>query len=465
MVIMSAEIKAKIERVFTRGVAELIDPEGKFRAKVEQKATGRYPQDIIIKFGVDPTRPDIHLGHAVVFRKLRDFQDLGCKVVFLIGDFTAQIGDPSGKSKVRPELEQKEVEANMKTFIDQVSKILLTDAHNFSWIRNSDWYTAVTDLVLPSGSKVKSSQYGEVDANTMMGKALVYESTRMQRTHLKKAEIVAITLRSLIWTLRHITHGRLIQRDFFQERLKAGEELYTHELMYPVLQGIDSHVLAKIYGTCDLEIGGTDQTFNMLVGRDVMRANHQEPQAVLACQLLTGLDGREKMSKSSDNYIAITDASELMYGKVMSLPDASIVEYFELCTYTSGAEMAEIKKKLEGGAGNPRDLKMRLAREIVAIYHGERAAAGAEEVFVNTFSKKMIPDNLPTIKTANGEKLAEVLAREKIVKSKSDFRRLLDEGAIHDLDANQVLTDPDILVRNNWKLKIGKKRFVEVKTK
>src|SRR3989344_4982949 len=198
MVIMTAEVKMKIERVFGRGVAELIDPEGRLRDKVEKKATGRYPADIIIKLGVDPTRPDIHLGHAVVLRKLRDFQDLGCKVVFLIGDFTAQIGDPTGKSKVRSELEQQEVEANMKTFVYQVGKILLTDAHNFSWIRNSDWYTAVTDLVLPPNSKVKFGQNGEVEANSMVGKALVYESTRMQKINLKRPEIVAMTLRSLL---------------------------------------------------------------------------------------------------------------------------------------------------------------------------------------------------------------------------------------------------------------------------
>lgn len=462
MAIMTAEVKTKIESLFTRGVAELIDPEGKFQAKVVEKAAGRYPKDIIIKFGVDPTRPDIHLGHAVVFRKLREFQDLGCKVVFLIGDFTAQIGDPTGKSKVRPELEQKEVEANMKTFIDQVSRILLTEPHNFSWIRNSDWYTAVTDLVLPPGAKVKSELLGEVEANTMVGKALVYENTRMQKTYLKKVEITAITLRSLVWTLRHITHGRLIQRDFFQERLRAGEELYLHELLYPVLQGIDSNVLARIYDTCDLEIGGTDQTFNMLVGRDVMRINHQEPQAVLALRLLTGLDGHEKMSKSSDNYIAITDAPELMYGKVMSLPDKSLQEYFELCTYASLNELAEIKERLADSQINPRDLKMRLAHEIVAIYHGERSAVGAEESFVNTFSKKIIPEDLPTVEAKRGEKLADVLLRGKIIKSKSDFRRLLDEGAIHDLETGQSVSDPEVLVKNNWKLKIGKKRFVKI---
>ena len=260
---------------------EFIDPEGKFKEKILRKAKGEYEEDIIIKFGVDPTRPDIHLGHAVIFRKLRKFQDLGCKVVFLVGDYTAQIGDPTGRSKIRPEIEQKEVEANMKTYLDQVGKILLTDKNSFSWIRNSDWFTAITDIELPKGDKVKMSIEKEgkktdidFDANSFVGKAVVFEKTRMQPTITGfRGAISVITLKSLLWTLKHITHSRLIERDMFQERIKSGKELFMHEMLYPVLQGIDSFVLSEIYGNCDLEIGGTDQTFNMLIGRDIMKLN------------------------------------------------------------------------------------------------------------------------------------------------------------------------------------------------
>jgi tyrosyl-tRNA synthetase len=193
----------------------------------------------------------------------------------------------------------------------------------------------------------------------------------MQRTSLGKEGIISITLRTLLWTLQHITHARLIERDMFQERLKKGEELYMHEMLYPVLQGIDSYALSLLYGSCDLEIGGTDQTFNMLMGRDVMKINNGNPQSVLALELLVGTDGKEKMSKSVGNYIGITEKPEDIFGKVMSVPDSAISTYFLLATYSPKKEVGDLEKKIANGDENPRDIKLRLAKEITAIYHGE----------------------------------------------------------------------------------------------
>jgi tyrosyl-tRNA synthetase len=466
---MKEEIaKKEIEELFTRGVGSFVDPEGKFKEKLLKKIEGKYSKDIIIKFGVDPTRPDIHLGHAVVFRKLRKLQELGCKVVFLIGDYTAQIGDPTGKSKVRPEIEQKEVEANMKTYLDQVGKILLTDPKVFSWIRNSDWFTAITDLGFPQGEKINFTieQNGTqitapLEANSMLGKTLMFEQTRMQGKILGlRSKISVVTLKGFLWTLRHITHSKLIERDMFEERITKQEDLYMHEMMYPVLQGIDSFVLAEIYGSCDLEIGGTDQTFNMLMGRDIMRYNNQEPQSVLSIKLLEGTDGKQKMSKSLDNYVAINDEPNNMFGKIMSVPDSSIVNYFELCTYTPAEEIEKIKSDLK--KINPRDIKVRLAKEIVEMYHGREAARQAEENFENTFKKGGIPEGTPEVKAEKGKLLIDILLEQKIISSKSDFRRLISEGAVTEMESGEKVESADYKISKNSVFRVGKKRFIKI---
>ncbi|MEK7060309.1 MAG: tyrosine--tRNA ligase [Patescibacteria group bacterium] len=449
--------KNKINELFTRGVGEFIDPNGVFRKKLEND-----PEKVVIKFGVDPTRPDLHLGHAVVLRKLREFQDLGVKVVFLIGDYTAQIGDPTGKSKIRPEIEQQEVETNMKTYLEQVGKILKTDDKVFSWIRNSDWFTAINDIGAPVGQKLSwtlssGKVVDDIDANSTVGKSLLFEKSRMQTK-----DLFVITLRSFLWTLKHITHSRLIKRDLFQDRLNNGEELFLHEMMYPVLQGIDSFALDHIYNSCDLEVGGTDQLFNMLVGRDVMEMNQKTPQAVLSFKLLEGTDGKEKMSKSLDNYIGITDEPNDMYGKVMSIPDSSIGNYFELCTFTPMDEVEDIQKKLEKGSVNPKDIKMKLAKQIVAIYHGEDKAQKAEESFVNTFQKREIPEEMTEL-DGRGKTLMDILIEAKILSSKGDFRRLIEEGAVTDLSTDKKLTDANFIPENGMQFKIGKKRFIKIK--
>lgn len=457
----------------SRGVHTLIDPDGNFKQKLLKKAKGKYDGDIVIKLGIDPSRPDIHLGHAVILRRLRQFQELGCKVIFLVGDFTARIGDPSGKSKVRPEVEQAEVEANAKTYIDQVGKILRTDDPKlFSWIRNSDWFTGVTDINLPNNYKIdmevkmdgKSAKV-PIQPNSFVGKAIVFEQSRMQIKDLKlKDRVSVVTFSTFLWMLKHITHSQLIERDLFQERIKSGNELYMHEMMYPVLQGVDSFVLAQIYGSCDLEIGGTDQTFNMLMGRNIMKANKIEPQAVMSLDILPGTDGVEKMSKSLDNYIAITDKPAEMYGKIMSVPDDCLVKYFELATYTPLDEIEGIKKKLEGGKMNPKEIKMRLAREITTIYHGEAAAKEAEEGFNETFSKGGVPNDIEVVKAAQGSELVKVLLSQGLVESKTAWRRLVADGAVTNMDTGQKIESPDVKLEESMVLKIGKHRFIKIQT-
>lgn len=448
----------QVDEVLSRGVASFVDPDGSLRKKLIDS-----PSEVVIKFGVDPTRPDIHLGHAVIFRALRQFQNLGCKVVFLIGDLTAQIGDPSGQSKVRPEIDRAEIEANMKTYLDQVGKILSTDNKVFSWIRNSDWYIGITDLLTPEGHVVEIEGDGQkitsppLQANHILAKTDVWQKSRMQ-----KGQIRNYSLLNFISILRTITHQRLISRDMFQDRIKEGKELYMHEMMYPVLQGIDSSALGQIYGSCDLEVGGTDQTFNMLMGRDVMKISGQPQQAVLSFEILTGLDGKEKMSKSLDNYVAITDEPNDMYGKIMSLPDELIPKYFELCTYTPLEAIEGIKKILDNDKENPRDIKMRLAREIVEMYHGRDKSIGAEKFFVDTFSKGVIPESIPEVEVKKGIPLVDVLVENELVSSKSDFRRLVESKSIELMETGTIVESSEVLVEEAGTYRIGKKRFIKI---
>lgn len=461
-----------IEDILTRGVATFIDPDGTFKERLLKKANGEYSDEIIIKFGVDPTRPDIHLGHAVVFRKLRQFQELGCKVIFLVGDFTALIGDPTGKSKVRPELELKEIQENMKTFVDQVGKILRTDESVFSWTMNSDWFTNITDIEPSPDSKTEiniqlenqPAQSFPIDPNSLQGKAILFEKTRRQITDLKKSSIKTTSLLNFLSVLRYVTHSRLIARDMFQDRINSGQELYMHEMMYPVLQGMDSAIIAQVYGRCDMEIGGTDQTFNMLMGRDVMKMSKLPEQAVLAMDILPGTDGNEKMSKSLDNYIAITDTPNEMYGKVMSLSDEVMPIYFTLATYTPLQEVEEIKTKLKNGKLHPKEVKQRLGREIVTIYHGESAAKLAEENFTETFSNKGVPSDLFVIKKDRGTKIVDILLEAGLVESKSEWKRLTDEEAVTNIDDEDKIKQNDTLEKT-LTLKIGKRRFIKIEVK
>jgi tyrosyl-tRNA synthetase len=498
----------EIDDILTRGVFNFTDPDGKFKNKLISKVKGEYNQDIIIKLGADPTRPDLHLGHAVVLRKLRKLQDLGCKVVFILGDFTTLLGDPTGKSKTRSKIQKKEEEKNtseqvsatfdileaneekvesfapeiptsieiaknMQTYTDQVGKILLTNKESFSWIKNSDWFMGITDMNYGPEAKasidISVNQNGEkkqlslaIPPNSMVGKTILFEKTRMQTSVLGKNKIAGTTLRGLLWTLQHVTHARLIERSMFRERIDSGEELYMHEMLYPVIQGIDSLSIAQIYGSCDLEIGGSDQTFNILMGRDIMKINNIEPQSVLTFKVLEGLDGKEKMSKSLDNYIAIMDSAEEMYGKTMSIPDSSIISYFELCTYTSLEDIEEIKKELENNSKNPKDIKMRLAGEIVAMYHGEGARVIAEQDFITKFQKKEIPDEVLEVNASAEDSLMDVFKKAVIVESNTEFRRLVEEGAITFLTGDNLKIGDATTKAQEGVYKIGKKRFIKI---
>lgn len=460
--------EARITDILTRGVGVFVDPQDTFKKKLIAKAKGEYKKEIVIKFGVDPTRPDIHLGHAVVLHKLRQLQELGCTVVFLVGDFTAQIGDPTGKSKVRPEVDQAAIEANMKTYLDQVGKILDLNPARFSWIRNSDWFYTVTDYFFDPKTQlnwnIKDSEGIErtipVDPNSFVGKALLFDRSRMQTQVLKKPAR-GVTFTTILSILRHVTLAQLIERDMFQKRINDGEPLFMHEMLYPILQGIDSNVLSDIYASCDLEVGGTDQTFNMLMGRTVMEMTKKMPQAVLSFALLVGLDGKEKMSKSLDNYVGITDAPSDMFGKIMSIPDSALLSYYELCTFTPMNDVSALKKKLEGGKINPRDSKMELAEQIVAMYHGKVKASEAQVSFVSTFQEKKLPDDMPEARVAKGTPLVDVLLEQDIVDSKTEFRRLMSEGAIRK-DGEEKLTDPARKVEADLTLKVGKHRFIRI---
>jgi tyrosyl-tRNA synthetase len=431
-----------IDQILARGVTEIIG-EKELRAKLQKD-----PTKVVIKYGVDPTRPDIHLGHAVCLRKLREFQDLGCRVVFLIGDLTAQIGDPTGKSKIRPEIDQAEVEHNVRTYLEQAGKILLTDPAHFVWIRNSDWFVGVTDVAAPNGADFTITQANKVTGekseikvsfppNSVVAKAVVWEKTRMQAAYNKNA-VKNYTFLSILAVLRKLTLARLSERDMFQERIKKNEPVFMHELLYPIIQGIDSSVLAHIFGSCDLELGGTDQHFNMLMGREVMEMNKKSPQAVLTLPLLEGIDGKEKMSKSMDNYIGITESATDIYGKTMRIPDALISRWVEFCTELPVDAFEKRLKKKE----NPRELKAELAQELVRIYCGEEAAAKAPMEFDRIFKSGAggQPDQIPEIKIEEGSWNAiELLLAAKLVTSKSEARRLIEQGGVK-VDEQKVST-------------------------
>ena len=455
----------EIDELFSRGIATCIDPDGLFRKKIEQKMAGTHDGEIVIKLGVDPTRPDIHLGHAVLLRKLRAFQDIGCKVIFLIGDYTSQIGDPTGKSKTRPEISQAEIEANMKTYLDQVGKILrVDDPKLFSWIRNSDWFLDVTDISAAPGATVTiTGTEGHnitVDANSFVGKAALFETTRMQKTALKRDTLLTVSFTRVLSILRHVTHARLIERDMFQDRITGGSELYMHEMLYPVMQGIDSAILAQIYGSCDLEIGGTDQTFNMLMGRDVMRMHKQPEQAVMSMDILEGLDGKEKMSKSLGNYVALTDEPADMYGKIMSIPDSVMFKYFRLATPMPEEQVKELEESLNKPETNPKNIKMKLAWMIVSMYHTPASASVAEALWTATFSKKQIPETAIEI-TGDYQTIVDAMMKAEVADSKSDARRLVEAGSVTHLESGNKIKEPTEKPEKGT-YRVGKIRFFKV---
>lgn len=455
--------KKEIEDVLLkRGVVDVIGKDELLKKLLET------PEKVIIKYGVDPTRPDIHLGHLVCLRKLRQFQELGCKVIFLAGDLTAQIGDPTGKSKVRPELDLETVSANMATFLKQIGKFLICDNKEkdvFEWIRNSDWYTAITDikpfakdeiyeLTLPDIIS-KEDVVVSLPGDHIIGAAMRWFKTRMLLSKKEKAIRYVSTINLLAFS-RYVTHSQLIDRDMFQERIKKNEPLFMHEMFYPILQGIDSKVICEVWGTCDLEIGGTDQHFNMLMGRDLMKVTGQKPQSVMTLNILEGTDGKEKMSKSLDNYIAVNESPKEIFGKIMSIPDNIMSKYFELLTDLSRHDIDQLL------AGHPRDAKLRLAEEMVTMLHNKEAAHTAREEFLKIFSEGGLPHDIPEMQLPSGEyRLLELVIRSELCESNADARRQITQGAVKIDDTRLNLLDEPVLVNDDPKiLQIGKRKFI-----
>ena len=385
----------RIEEVLNIGVEEVIEKEHLIASMKSGKRLN-------IKFGIDPTMPDLHLGHSVPLRKLRAFQDLGHLAILIIGDTTAMIGDPSGRSETRKILSSVMVKENMKNYLKQAAKIL--DIKKTEIKYNSEW----------------------LDNN-----------------------MVTILELSKAGSIQQILH-----RSDFKKRIDNDEDITILEMLYPLLQGYDS-VAVK----ADLEIGGTDQKFNLLAGRRVQRFFKVPEQDILTLPLLEGVDGIKKMSKSYGNYIALDEKPEEMYGKVMSLPDSLIIKYFNLCTSVPREEIVEIKKEMESEKLNPKEAKMRLASEIVKIYHGEKKAKEAEENFINTFQKKEIPESVEEIE---GEGLlAPILFQSKLFGSNSEIRRLFEAGAVKDMTNDEKMSIENIAAKGHV-YKIGKHRFVKI---
>ncbi len=393
----------KIKNLLSRGAVNIIEKDS-----LEKKLNSG--KKLRIKFGADPTAADLHLGHMVCLKKLKEFQDLGHQIVFIIGDYTAKIGDPSGRNKTRPSLSDAEIKKNTKTYLDQVGKIL--DIKKIKIYKNSQWFSKMS-----------------------------------------LADILNLSSK--------FTVAQILERDDFEKRIKNKVEIYYHETIYPMMQAYDS-VMVK----SDVEVGGNDQIFNMLAGRELQKKMGQEPQDILTMPLLIGLDGKEKMSKSFGNYIGIAESSNEQFGKIMSLPDNLIIEYMLLLTDIQTKNINEIEKKIKEGKINPRDAKIKLAFEIVKFFHGEEKAEKAKEEFERVFSKKEAPKDMPVVKIdTNKINLVELLVNNKILPSKSEARRLIEQRAV-EINGEKIKNwKEEIEIKKEAVLKIGKRRFVRIRVK
>ncbi len=394
--------------VIRRGAAQII-VESELREKLEQARRGGRP--LKVKLGLDPTAPDLHLGHTVVLRKLRDFQELGHQIIVIIGDFTGMIGDPTGRSETRKPLTWDEIRANAETYRAQLGRVLDMAKTRIEF--NSTW-------------------------------------------------LGTLTFENVIRETAHLTVARMLQREDFAERYASERPISLHEFLYPIAQAYDSVALGA-----DVELGGTDQTFNLIVGRDLLRAHGQEPQIALTVPLLEGLDGVQKMSKSLGNYVGISEPANDIYGKLMSVSDDLMWRYFELLTRVPVAELAALR------AGHPMDAKKRLARTITAQYHGEAGAAEAEAHFARVFQRRQDPEAVEKMALSAGQigatgvsvLLAKVLLASGSVTSTSEARRMIQQGAV-EVDGRRV-SDVNATVRvgQDYRIRVGKRVFKEVQIK
>ncbi|MBL4237968.1 tyrosine--tRNA ligase [Vibrio fluvialis] len=394
-----ASIEAALAEI-KRGVEELI-PEEELIAKLKE---GR---PLRIKLGADPTAPDIHLGHTVILNKLRTFQDLGHDVTFLIGDFTGMVGDPTGKNTTRPPLTREDVLRNAETYKQQVFKIL--DPAKTKIQFNSEWLS-------------------ELGAEGMIRLAA------------------------------NQTVARMLERDDFKKRYANGQPIAIHEFMYPLLQGYDSVAMET-----DVELGGTDQKFNLLMGRELQKSNGQKPQVVLMMPLLVGLDGEKKMSKSANNYIGVSEAPSEMFGKIMSISDDLMWSYYELLSFRPLEELQQFKADVANGK-NPRDIKILLAKEIIARFHSEADADAAEQEFINRFQKGAMPDEMPEFEFEAGIAIANLLKEAGLVGSTSDALRMIKQGAVK--QDGEKLDDAKLVPEVGTSVyQVGKRKFARVTVK
>lgn len=391
--------------IIKRGTTEIV-PEDELVAKLKKSKKENKP--LKIKLGVDPTRPDLHLGHSVILRKLRQFQDLGHEAILIIGGFTAMIGDPSGRNDTRPPLSRSEVEENARTYIEQAKKIL--DIDKLTLVNNYDW----------------------------LGK---------------------MTFMDVIGLASKLTVARMIERDDFSKRYENNEPISLHEFLYPLAQGQDS-----VHLQSDVELGGTDQKFNLLVGRQLQRDEGLEPQICLMMPLLVGTDGTAKMSKSYDNYIGIDEAANEMYGKSLSIPDELIYSYYEL---VSDVEIDELPALKEKAATDPRNAKHDLAYTIVRMYHGEDAAKSARQHFEQTVIKKQVPDDAPEYIIKKGESihLLDIISELNFTQSNGETRRLIQQGGvtIDDIKVEAVGLELFLAPGEVRTLRVGKRKYAILK--
>lgn len=390
--------------LITKGCEEVL-PLDNLLDKLKRSFESNTP--LRVKLGCDPSRPDLHVGHGVVLRKLRHFQDLGHQSILVIGDFTAMIGDPSGRNKTRPQLTLEETKINANSYIEQASQIL--DIEKLEIVFNSKWLNA-----------------------------------------MNFSEVIKLS--------SHYTVARMLERDDFTKRYQSNTPISIHEFMYPLAQGMDS-----VHLKADIELGGTDQKFNLLVGRDLQKEYNQEPQCVLTLPLLEGTDGQDKMSKSYGNDIGLTDSPEEMYGKTMSITDEMIVKYFRLAADASDEVVDQVEIKLKDTTYNPRDAKRLLARSLVELYYGVDDALKAEKHFDQVVVNKNIPDNIPEYKLVGKVSIVDAIFSSKVVESKSEVRRLIKQGAVS-IDGNK-LDDVNFILdsKSNQVVKIGKRRFLKIK--
>ena len=388
-----------------RGAVDCISREELVKKLKKSQETGI---PLKVKAGFDPTAPDLHLGHTVLLQKLKHFQDLGHDIYFLIGDFTGMIGDPTGKSDTRKALTVEQVAENAESYKAQVFKIL--DQEKTRVVFNSTW----------------------------LGKLSSYDMIKLAS---------------------ELTVARMLERDDFKKRFDSGKPISIHEFLYPLIQGFDSVAMEA-----DVELGGTDQLFNLLMGRDLQRSRGQEPQIVLTMPLLEGLDGVNKMSKSLGNYIGITESADNVYGKVLSISDDLMFRYYELLSDLSRSEIGELKEKMESGTLHPKEIKKQLARELTARFHSSEAALAAEAGFEKVFTKGGVPDDIPEMVSSATEEiwLPQLLVDSGLVKSTSDGRRMIKQNAVS-IDGEKI-TDMNSVVQPEGEvlIKVGKRRFCKV---